>query len=360
MTADNSDASDRPGQQEYRSSWLKAFVWPDWSTRRRLLVREARVVIAGAYVLLAVAWLYPNNFDNHSPVYTLVWWGALLVRVFQDHIALLMLVIALVAALARQWRLALAAAPLALLILPAWLHFGDVAPIAPGRPHLRVMSANLFVVNQQTNAMIAEILAADPDVLLLQEYPQHWHTALSQALDSRYPHVTYAVQEDAFGMAIYSRLLFTGAVNNFVPLGESMLPQMRVTVMVGNQEIALYNVHLLPPASLSYVTEHRRMFSSLLEVLRDEPLPFVLSGDFNFTPTTAQARHLSSMGVRDAHAMAGRGRAATWPVQGVFRYLPGIRLDHVYVSWEWAVSRHELGTGTGSDHRQVIVEVVLP
>jgi endonuclease/exonuclease/phosphatase (EEP) superfamily protein YafD len=256
--------------------------------------------------------------------------------------------------------MALAAAPLAMLVIPPWWHFGSAAAAAQGRPRLRVMSANLLVSNQQPDAIIAEILAADPDVLLVQEYPQHWHDALSKALRSRYPYSTWVIQDDSFGMATYSRIPFIDPVNNFLPLGVSRVPQSRMVVTLGGREIALYNVHLLPPRSLSYVTEHRRQFADLRALLSSESLPYVLTGDFNFTPTAPQAHHLSRIGARDSHDLAGTGRAATWPVQGVLRYVPGIHLDHVYVSSQLEVIQHEIGTGSGSDHRPVIVEIVLP
>lgn len=325
-----------------------------------MLRAEAWVVVVASYALPALAYLWPQDYRNESAMYVLVAWAAFLVRVLQFHLGLLLAVIVLAATMRRLKRLALAALPPLLVALaPAAASFlpRSAPPAAPSSPVLRVMSCNLLTINQDTEGILDEVKRARPDVLLLQEYSAHWHAAASAALAKEYPYRRGVVREDAFGVAIYSRLPFVGYVDDRVPLGRVGVEEMRAVVRFGGSEVAVYNVHLLPPRSLEYTIEGRLQFAGLLDTLRAERLPYLLAGDLNLTNDTPQHRDLRRAGARDVHDLVGRGRGATWPVNSFFRYLPGIRLDHVYVGPGLTPLRATIGVGRGSDHRPVIADL---
>ena len=340
-------------------------MWPDWAQRKRMLRVEAWAAVFGSYALLVLAYFWPQNYRNEAPAHVMIAWLAFLVRVLQFHLGLLLLLIATGAALGRGRRLFLAAAPLVLFTLgpELWTYLRTppartATGTAGGAARLRVMSVNLLMINRDTEGIIAEVKAARPDVLLLQEYADHWHEAVSAALSPEYPHRSFETRDDSFGMAIYSRTPFVaGGADNRVPLGREALPQARAVVNFGGREVAVYNVHLLPPRRLDYTVENRVQFADLTKMLSAEELPYVVAGDWNFTEHTPQHRDLRRLGARDAHDFAGRGRGATWPVNSFFRYLPGLRLDHVFVGPGLTAVRCETGTGRGSDHRPVIVDV---
>ena len=340
----------------------KRFLLPTWTQRKRMLRVQAWCVVLASYVLLALAYGWPQDYRNESPAFVAVAWLAFLVRVLQFHLGLMLALIALVAAFVRGRRLLLAAAPLVLFTLgPAWwgyLRGPTAAPAPPGTPTLRVMSANLLMVNQDTQGIIDEITAARPDVVLLQEYTHHWHLAMRAALSGQYPYSSFVTQDDSFGVAIYSRTPFiSGNVDNRLPLGRSLVPQTRAVFRLGGHEVAVYNVHIVPPRRLDYTVEGRLQFADLLAMLSAENLPYIVAGDWNLTGDTPQHRDLMRIGARDAHDLAGRGRGSTWPVNSFFRYLPGFRFDHVYVGPGLAAVRSEVGVGRGSDHRPVIADV---
>jgi len=323
---------------------------------------EAWAVVIGSYAFLALAYLLPQDYRNESPGYVLLAWLAFMVRVFTFHLGLLLLVIAVAAAFGRGKRLFLAAAPLVLFTLgPVW--WGYLAPRTPppaqtsGVRPLRVMSCNLLTINRNFNGILAEIKAADPDVLLLQEYSTPWHKAASAELLRAYPHRDYVTREDAFGLAVYSKLPFVEPVDNRLPLGRVFVEQSRAVVRHEGRDVAIYNIHLLPPRTLSYTLEGRLQFADLLQTLKAEKLPYVMGGDFNLTNDTPQHANLRALGARDVHELVGRGRGATWPVNSFFRSVPGIRLDHVYVGPGLAAVRTETGVGRGSDHRPIVADV---
>jgi len=339
---------------------LKSFLFPSWEQRKRLLVSEARVLLIASYAALLFAYLFPQNNRNASPAYTLFAWAAILTRTLQFHLGLLVLVVAAALAYARRRYLFLSTLPLLLFTLaPAALSYRPKQrPAVPaGSPTLKVMTANLLMVNHDTAGIINEIQQFSPDVLLLQEYTDHWHRALQQSIGPAYPHITYVPQDDSFGTAIYSKLPFTTPPDKRLHMGREPLPQMRTTIQFAGREVALYNIHLLPPRRLDYTIEHRQQLADLCDLLRGEQLPIILAGDFNFTETTPQAREVARLGLRDAHDLAGFGRSTTWPVNSFFRYLPALRFDHLYLSPGLTATTCETGIGQGSDHRPVLATV---
>jgi endonuclease/exonuclease/phosphatase (EEP) superfamily protein YafD len=341
-----------------RRLWRR-LLWPDWRSRRRMLRVEAWVVVIASYALLTLAYLWPQDYRNESPGYVTVAWLAFLVRALQFHLGLLLLLIALVAAFGRGRRLFLAAAPpLLFTLVPAWRADLPGGPTATPPPAFRVMTCNLLMVNRDTGPLVAEVLAARPDVLLLQEYTAEWHDAMvAGGVVREMPHHCFVTRDDSFGVAIYSRFPFVGDVDNRFPLGRAGVEQTRAVVRVGGRDVAVYNVHLLPPRRLDYVVDGRLQFAGLLDALAGETLPYVLAGDLNLTGDTPQHRDLLRAGARDAHDSAGRGRGTTWPVNSFLRYLPGLRMDHVYTGNGLVPVTCETGEGRGSDHRPVIAGV---
>lgn len=338
---------------------MRGFLFPSWRQRKRMLRRDAWGLVIGSYVILLLAWLWPQDLRNESSFYNAIAYGVFMVWTFAWHLGLLLAAVAGIAAWKRSWRLAIAALPLLAITLgPELRHFLPKSAPPPTRATLTVMSVNLLCANPDTGPIIDEIRAARPDVLLLQEYTPRWRTDLRAAIAGDYPHVVETAREDPFGAAIYSRRPL-GEVNTFLPLGRVGTPQMRAVIRVEGQDIALYNIHVLPPYGLDYARRTRLQLADLVDVLRNEPLPTILSGDFNFTDRSPNAAALHEAGFVDAHSLAGFGRGSTWPVQGCFRYVPGIRLDHIYLRGPLACMRSRTGTGMGSDHRPTIAEIGL-
>jgi endonuclease/exonuclease/phosphatase (EEP) superfamily protein YafD len=232
-------------------------------------------------------------------------------------------------------------------------------PPASVGPPFHVMSINLLCVNRQTGPMLDEVRGVDPDVILLQEYAPHWHEALQRELIGYYPHYAGYPQEDSFGAAIYSRFPFREKPQLVASMGGGEVPQMRAVIDATGRDVVFYNIHLLPPRYLDYVIARNGQFAALLKELEKESLPFVLSGDFNFPATSPHARALKRSEITDAHDLGGYGRGATWPVNGLTRYLPapGFRIDHVYLSPGLTCASMRTGTGPGSDHRSLIATV---
>lgn len=338
----------------FTPSWRR-FLLPSWSQRKVALRRQAWVALALIYAGIAFATLWPTDLRNASGAHVLLSWATFMVWTLFHHFTLLGLLIASVAAWARNYRLMLAALPLALGVLPfCWTFIPNTGPTINGPP-LRVMSANLLMINHDTQGIIDEILAEDADVVFLQEYTEHWDRAMKAAFATRYPYYAGETSEDSFGAAIYSKRPLIGETDLHMQLGSWDLPQIRATIEHGGRHITLLNIHTVPPRTLEYTTEHRLMVADLADTLRGISGPYILAGDFNFICATPHAKAITQAGAVDAHDLGGFGPGLTWPVIGFARYLPvpDLRIDHIYLGGELVAPQCTTGYGRGSDHRPI-------
>jgi len=313
-------------------------------SKYRFIVGVAWGVIA---LLTAVAVLRLFAHDTALPLIVL--------NAFTEWLYLPLLPILLLA-----WRLRLrrlfALSSLLIALYVAWIWPG-VPPLAtrhtPSVQRLRLMSANLLMVNTQTVAMVKEIQRTHPDILLVQELAPQWSTAFATApMQAMFPFRREVVRRDSFGIGVYSRSPIHVTV--FEMQG---LPQMKVDLVAKGQRLRFYNLHTLPPRTTAYTPIWKSMMQNLHNRLQKESGPLLVVGDLNATRHAYGYQRLISLGLRDAHQERGRGLATTWP-NGIFP-LPPIRLDHVLVSRELAVTQISEGRGTGSDHRPVIADVAL-
>ncbi len=343
---------------EAEPSLVRRILFPSWRQRKRALRREAWLLVIGSYAAVVFAFLWPQDFRETSQAYVAVSLIAFMVRVFEFHLGLLLVIVAVVSLHTRQWRLFAATIPLFLWTLgPAvWTYRPKTRPSLVGEV-VTVASVNLLMVNRNSAPLVEEIRASGADIVFLQEYTDHWHEVLRASLGQEYPYECHVCREDSFGAAIYSSRPFISEPELDMPLGVSSLPQIRAVVEISHRPVAIYNVHLLPPIGLEYTTETRLQFADLLAHLAGESRPFILAGDFNFTERTPQAAALRRLGLIEAFDQGGWGRGSTWPVNSVFRYVPGLRLDHIYLGGGLACSDCRVGQGRGSDHRPVIAKI---
>jgi len=132
-------------------------------------------------------------------------------------------------------------------------------------------------------------------------------------------------------------------------------PSVRISPAAG-PGVELVSVHTAPPATPGTVRAWTGDMAGMPgpgpQVLR------VLAGDFNATPDHAALRALLRLGYVDAARARGRGGEWTW--RPLRLRVPRLVLDHVLVDPRLAVAECSLVAVHGSDHRSVVVDVVLP
>lgn len=235
----------------------------------------------------------------------------------------------------------------------ALLHLIWIAPdylparrVAAANPSLRILSANLYYNNPQIETLIAEIKAADADVILLQEAFRSWWQALEDNdMFSLYP---YQINTPGSSTVILSRW----------PLEDWVEGSFKAaTIFVEGQPIRLINVHAPYLFNRGGTEAIDAYYERLHEQLALEEGPLVVAGDLNVTQYSGWYRSLMREGLQSCHPLTGRGRVTTWPNGKI--PVPAIRLDHALISSELACLSIVEGQGPGTDHKPLIFDLVL-
>jgi endonuclease/exonuclease/phosphatase (EEP) superfamily protein YafD len=258
---------------------------------------------------------------------------------------------------ARSFRLCAASALLVLLHI-AWIGpRGLVAARLPSLPagaaRFRVMSANLLMVNEDTEGIAGEILRAKPDILLVQEQAPQWRDRFDREDFQRaLPYRSSVTHVDSFGIGIYTRVPHVAE-----QLDIAGFPAFRADVPVAGATLRVFNFHTMPPRAPQYVGTWNEMMARIVALVSERQGPVLLGGDLNTTPHHAWFARLLATGLTSAHEARGRTLATTWP-NGHFP-TPPIRLDHFFVSPELVTLDVSEGEGRGSDHRPIVADFAL-
>lgn len=142
-------------------------------------------------------------------------------------------------------------------------------------------------------------------------------------------------------------------------MGRWTEPQIWFDIEFAGRPLRLANIHLVPPIWWGGYTTLRAGGAALTAWAGgpEGERPDVLMGDFNSVRRSCIQRGLAQAGYVEAHAAAGRGRGSTWPRRGLFRFAPGVRIDHAYVGPGLRVLSAKVSEDYGSDHAGVIVEL---
>ncbi len=235
-------------------------------------------------------------------------------------------------------------------------HVAVVAPaltaarVASAGTAMRVVTANLYVLNVENEAAGRVLRDLRPDVLVVPELDADGLAGLraSGLLDDLlYSVVSFDLRSETVGM--FSRLPLRDIVVRRI--GGRALP--RATVTVGGVDIRLVGHHPLPPVQ-GLERLWREALSDLAAEAGDIELPVVVAGDLNADRDHALFRRLLATGLRDAHDERGRGLARTWPER-----LPLLQLDHVLVRGGIGVANIREVRIPGSDHLAVVADLLV-
>jgi len=281
------------------------------------------------------------------------WWSPLdIVNDGLPFTALGGIVILVLAALARDWRLILAAAGFAAInILLVGVSLSGAAHAAPDSARfLRVVTFNLWNGNTHMDAVAQFLAGTDADVVVLQEAPRQHAAALRQTLQPRYP---FAVGDA--GIVILSKhpILAEGRIDRpgYPPWISLMLRWARLEVNGTTFELA--GVHLTRPF---YPELQQQDIAALIAFARSRSLPLVVAGDFNMSPWTEKLQRFErSSGLERYNSFD-----LTWPMEKHdVPLLPFVAIDNVLASRSFAKISTRGGPRLGSDHRPIIADLAL-
>ncbi|MDP3368564.1 MAG: endonuclease/exonuclease/phosphatase family protein [Brevundimonas sp.] len=236
---------------------------------------------------------------------------------------------------------------LLLAVWPQW--FPTASKPRPGAAIVRVYSANLFHLNNDTARIRQSIEAADADIIVLIELASDPVLKIDQLLDG-YPHRAASMRLDQTRgpsrSLIASRWPLTGKADP--PDG---LHAVAATVQTPLGPVNVVGVHLTRPWPFQHSWGQISQTMALRTVVEGLDGPVLVAGDFNSVSSARIGKQVQ----RDIGLRPVTGFPGTWPAD-----LPsalGITIDHVYASPDLAFVSRRLGRPNGSDHRAVVTEV---
>lgn len=243
------------------------------------------------------------------------------------------------------------------------LCFAVARPSAPPERRFRVMTYNVKYARGDTRALTEEVLAADPDLLLIQDASHRvtMYPPFAAFLRTRH------VEMEGFYL-VASRYPLSPI--EYRPMGPDWY--VRTQVESASFPLTVYNVHLMTPRDgLEAMREwSRKGLSELMDGARErltqveqlnadldrEVGPVLLAGDLNAPPESLVLRRLRSNRLKDAFGEAGRGYGYTYG-HSLKPYVSYMRIDHVLFSRELVALDSWVGGRPGSAHRPVVADL---
>lgn len=239
------------------------------------------------------------------------------------------------------WALWLAGLGAVALAQSAWVWLAPAGELHQ-TADLTVYQKNLSFRLADPGALIADIKAADPDVLTLQEVTTTTSAVLN-ALSEELPTQVVCIFASAGSVGLATRLQ---ALSDPVCAERKGLVAVKVAGPSG--PLWLVSLHQHWPWPYSQDGQER----ALLPFLRGLDAPAVIGGDFNMMPWGSSIRR-----VAEATGTERAGRA--WNTFPAFGPIFPLAIDHVLVP-KGAVARTEPRERLGSDHLGLLARLDLP
>ena len=252
----------------------------------------------------------------------------------------------------RRWRIAGVALVLTIVLaatlLPRLLP-NDQPPA--GGATVRIMALNLHVGQADAAKVVEQVREHNVDILCLLELTPTAVFDLHEAgLFDVLKHPSLRPAEGGGGVGIVSRYSLTTRPS---PAAAGYTATVDTP---GHSSIDVMAVHTLMPLNVP-AERWRANLAELPPAAGEKARPRVLAGDFNATLDHAGLREVLDTGYVDAAAQRGEGLTPTWS-GGVLP--PPVAIDHILVGTLTAVSDFEVLDISGSDHKAVYAEIVLP
>lgn len=251
---------------------------------------------------------------------------------------------------------------LALVLVHAWwlspLFLGD-EPVATAGPRLVVMSQNLEYADG--SAVVDEVVRSRVDVLVVTDSsPTTFSDLIGAGIRDKLPFAVGLTGEAAAGSVLFSRFPL-GSDRLISDGGDSRIASVEVPSLGAIDVVALHPTPPYQPGK--WHSDWRRILSILEDAYGGRVAArVVVAGDLNATLDHAPLRELVGRGFRDAAEQRNLGWVPTWPIGDRERRWgvpvpPLLPLDHVLTSPGLVVTKVDVTTLSGADHRAVVATI---
>ena len=271
---------------------------------------------------------------------------------FRFHLTAIMLLIAVLLAVLRNWRsaglsLAVSVAGIAGMA-PAFPAWDDAIADSEART-IKVVQLNLSYRNTTPDAVADFIRGEQADIVTLQEVTGKTARVI-ELLAEDYPYRVSCAAKPVGGQAVLSRLPMAPGQSEGCVGGRGIV-WMRV--MAGGKPVTVASLHLHWP----YPYGQGPQIDRLEDTLKDLPRPVLVAGDFNAAPWSnavdrvAQATDTTVVG----------GLRLSFDIKLNWWAPPiAMPIDHILLPESLTPLEVRMGPGPGSDHRSVVARLALP
>jgi endonuclease/exonuclease/phosphatase (EEP) superfamily protein YafD len=211
---------------------------------------------------------------------------------------------------------------------------------------ISIMIANVFEDNTNKKGCVAEVLKANPDVVVLLETNKLWEQQTMELQDT-YSHSVKVPLENTYGLLLYSKLeLIDPQVKYLVEEG---IPSIHTQIRLPNGQIVqFYAVHPTPPVPGENVrsTERDKELLLVADLAKACNTPVIVAGDLNDVAWSYTTElFLKMSGLLDPRR--GRGFFNSFNAHYPFLRFP---LDHAFTSKHFKLKQIKRFNNFGSDH----------
>ncbi len=223
------------------------------------------------------------------------------------------------------------------------------------RDRVSILCANVYMYNEDHEALARIIDRKDADLVLLMECDEKWAAAMQGVMEERYPYQLLHPLPNTYGLLFYSKNKFREAEIQF--LVEEDVPSVHAVMeLESGRPIGFYGIHPRPPApgENERSLERDAELVLLARLVRKNHLPCIVAGDLNDVAWSHTTRLFIRMsGLLDPRI--GRGFFNTFHTR-----LPLLRwpLDHIFLDHHFKVQKIERLESFGSDHFPIFIDVV--
>lgn len=222
-----------------------------------------------------------------------------------------------------------------------------------GGDTISLLIFNVYIENRQTEKLLRLIERVNPDLILLAEPDERWLSEIA-ALETDYPFAVKYPLDNAYGMALYSRLELENPQINFYI--EDDIPSITTRVKLASGAlINLFCLHPRPPMPLENDRSDERDAELLFvgRMIEASNEPTIIAGDLNdvaWSRTTKLFQKIS--GLLDPRI--GRGLYTSFHADYPIMRFP---LDHVFHSNHFRLAELLRLPHIGSDHFPIFIRL---
>jgi len=271
---------------------------------------------------------------------------------FRVQYAVLLGVLALFALVRLDWIAVVVALGFAVVnvatVAPHWTPRRHGPALGPQTLHL--VFANVDVSNHDHAKTVAWLRSQHADLVGITELSPAWAKALAPVLRG-YAYRTLAVEDDAYGIGLYSRVPMRGRISHLPSDGPATVV---ASVSLDSRTMTLVLTHPHTPFGPHAGGLHQQQLRALARARPEWRDRALVCGDFNTPPWSGPLRALERKAhLADSHR--GYGFEPTWPTWG---WPLGVPIDNCLLSPGLALVKRSRGPDLGSDHYPLSVELI--